>query len=99
MSSKGGKREGAGRPTGATNKRSQAIADKLEELNCDPIEGMAMIMNDTSLDHSLRLAAMKELAQYVAPKRKAVDIDATVDGSVNIQVVKFADLDEDNSTE
>jgi len=99
MSSKGGKREGAGRPAGATNKRSQAIADKLEELNCDPIEGMAMIMNDTSLDHSLRLAAMKELAQYVAPKRKAVDIDATVDGSVNIQVVKFADLDEDNSTE
>lgn len=99
MSSKGGKREGAGRPAGATNKRSQAIADKLEELNCDPIEGMAMIMNDTSLDHSLRLAAMKELAQYVAPKRKAVDIDATVDGSVNIQVVKFADLDDsDNST-
>tara|TARA_Y100001937_G_scaffold111919_1_gene159014 strand:- start:543 stop:845 length:303 start_codon:yes stop_codon:yes gene_type:complete len=100
MSSKGGKREGAGRPAGATNKRSQAIADKLEELNCDPIEGMAMIMNDTSLDHSLRLAAMKELAQYVAPKRKAVDIDATVDGSVNIQVVKFADLDDsDTSTE
>ena len=32
MSSKGGAREGAGRPPGATNKRSQAIADKLEEL-------------------------------------------------------------------
>tara|TARA_S200002703_G_scaffold38836_1_gene34059 strand:- start:141 stop:440 length:300 start_codon:yes stop_codon:yes gene_type:complete len=99
MSGKGGARQGAGRPAGAANKRSQAIQDRLDELNCDPIEGMAMIVNDTSLDHGLRLQAMKELAQYVAPKRKAVDIDATVDGAVNIQVVKFADLDEDSSTE
>lgn len=98
--SKGGARPGAGRPKGQANKRSKEIADRLEQLNCDPIEGMAMIANDTSLDHGLRLAAFKELAQYVAPKRKAVDVDASIDGNVSIEVVKFSDIvDEDTSTE
>ena len=61
---------------------------------------MAMIANDTSLDHGLRLTAFKELAQYVAPKRKAVDVDASIDGNVSIEVVKFSDIvDEDTSTE
>ena len=58
-----------------------------------------MIANDTTLDHSLRLQAFKELAQYVAPKRKSVDIDATIDGNVSIEVVRYSDLDEDTSTE
>ena len=98
--SKGGARPGAGRPKGQANKRSKEISDRLEQLNCDPIEGMAMIANDTSLDHGLRLTAFKELAQYVAPKRKAVDVDASIDGNVSIEVVKFSDIiDEDTSTE
>ena len=99
MSSKGGARPGAGRPKGIPNKRTKEIAERLAELDCDPIEGMAMIANDTTLDHSLRLQAFKELAQYVAPKRKSVDIDATIDGNVSIEVVRYSDLDEDTSTE
>ena len=99
MSSKGGARPGAGRPKGLPNKRTKEIAERLAELDCDPIEAMAMIANDTTLDHSLRLQAFKELAQYVAPKRKSVDIDATIDGNVSIEVVRYSDLDEDTSTE
>ena len=99
MSSKGGARPGAGRPNGLPNKRTKEIAERLAELDCDPIEGMAMIANDTTLDHSLRLQAFKELAQYVAPKRKSVDIDATIDGNVSIEVVRYSDLDEDTSTQ
>ncbi len=99
MSSKGGARPGAGRPKGLPNKRTKEIAERLAELDCDPIEGMAMIANDTTLDHSLRLQAFKELAQYVAPKRKSVDIDATIDGNVSIEVVRYSDLDEDTSTQ
>tara|TARA_B100000287_G_scaffold365834_1_gene360752 strand:- start:21173 stop:21499 length:327 start_codon:yes stop_codon:yes gene_type:complete len=97
--SKGGARPGAGRPKGQANKRTQAIQERLEELQCDPIEGMAMIANDMSLDHSLRLAAMKELAQYVAPKRKAVDMATTFDGSVNIEVVKFSEIEKQEAIE
>jgi len=45
MSGHGGKREGAGRPAGSANKRSEEIQDLLDRLNCNPIEGMALIAN------------------------------------------------------
>ncbi len=43
-------------------------------LGCDPIEAMAQLAMDENEPSALRLAALKELAQYVAPKRKAVEI-------------------------
>lgn len=72
----GGKREGAGRKKGTPNKKSVAIQDKLKELGCDPIEGMARIAEQAMDEGDMQLAGSmyKELAQYVAPKRKAVEI-------------------------
>jgi hypothetical protein len=40
---RGGARPGAGRPKGSVNKRTLAIAERLERLGCDPIESMAKI--------------------------------------------------------
>ena len=39
----------------------------------DPVEAMAAIALDEQNDVMIRLAAMKEVAQYVHPKRKAVE--------------------------
>jgi hypothetical protein len=50
--------------------------DRLEALGCDPIEGMARIAMDETIDLSIRAQMFKELAQYVAPKRKALDMQA-----------------------
>lgn len=90
-SGRGGRRPGAGRPKGSPSKRSQKIEDRLNDLECDPIEGMARIAMMAELDAQseseaksrlphLTLAkdCYKELAQYVAPKRKAVEMEATV---------------------
>lgn len=98
MAGKGGARPGAGRPKGKPNKRTQEIQDRLDELDCDPIEGMAMIAVDPTSDPALKFQCFKELAQYVAPKRKAIDMNATLDGSFNIEVVRFTDV-EDNSSD
>lgn len=72
----GGKREGAGRKKGQPNKRSVAIQDKLKKLGCDPIEGMARIAEQAMGEGDMQLAGSmyKELAQYIAPKRKAVEL-------------------------
>ncbi len=43
---------------------------------CDPIEGMARIAMDERADLSIRAQMFKELAQYTAPKRKAVEMQA-----------------------
>ncbi len=47
--------------------------DRLAALNCDPIEIMAKIAMDEVNDIKLRASMAKELASYVAPKRRAVE--------------------------
>ena len=56
-------------------KHTQEIADKLAALGCDPITGMAEIAEEARATGDLALAGQmyKELAQYIAPKRKAIE--------------------------
>jgi hypothetical protein len=70
--SRPGERRG-GRKAGTPNKRTVEVAQRLEELGCDPIEGMARLAMDDTLDPTLRGRMFSELAQYVAPKRRAVE--------------------------
>ncbi len=65
-----------GRKKGTPNKANQDIQAKLLELGCDPIEGMAIIAGRSMEEGELQLAGQmyKELAQYVAPKRKALEV-------------------------
>ena len=87
---KTGRGEGTrGRPVGSANKRTVEVQLQLEALECDPIMFLAMTMlNKTSklkmkkgeqVPFKYRLEAAKELAHYIAPKRKAIDI--TSDGT------------------
>jgi hypothetical protein len=65
-----------GRPKGSPNKQTLAVQDRLAALGCDPIEGMARIAMDETADLALRAQMYKELAHYVAPKRKAIEVQA-----------------------
>ena len=87
----GGFRQGAGRPKGSLGEKTKAVQAKLEELGCDPIEALANISMDNSNTPELRFQANKELAQYVAPKRKAIEMDANLDGGLKVNVVQFAE--------
>src|SRR3712207_6142391 len=62
-----------GRQVGTPNKQTKAVAERLEALGCDPIEGMARIAMDESQPIALRASMYRELAQYVAPKRKGLE--------------------------
>jgi len=68
-----------GRTKGTLNVRTVEVQAKLEELGCDPIEGMVRIAKSAEKDGDKALAGQmyKELAQYVAPKRKMLDVVAT----------------------
>jgi hypothetical protein len=67
-------RKTGGRKKGTPNKRSQTVTEKLEALGCDPIAGMARIAMNTKNPIELRAQMFKELAQYIAPKRKAIEL-------------------------
>tara|TARA_R100001594_G_scaffold75496_1_gene110260 strand:+ start:307 stop:597 length:291 start_codon:yes stop_codon:yes gene_type:complete len=87
----GGFRSGAGRPKGSLGEKTKAVQAKLDQLGCDPIEALANISMDNSNTPELRFQANKELAQYIAPKRKAIEMDANLDGGLKVNLVQFAE--------
>ena len=62
------------RPKGTPNKRTSLVERLLEEMKASPIGHMARLMLDEDADPRLRFDAAKELAGYIAPKRKAIEI-------------------------
>ena len=64
-----------GRSKGTPNKKTQIIQQQMEDLGFDPIESMIEIskLAMANKDYSLAGQIAKELAQYVYPKRKAVE--------------------------
>jgi hypothetical protein len=75
-----------GRLRGTPNRKSEQLLRKLQSLECDPIEGLARIALDAETRLDLRVRCYAELAQYVYPKRKAVDL-AGHDGGPELRVV------------
>jgi len=63
----------SGRKKGQVCTLAASVRQKLEELGCDPIEGMAQIAMDESNTPELRHKAYADIAQYAYPKLKAVD--------------------------
>jgi hypothetical protein len=63
-----------GRKKGTPNRRTLEVVDLLNNLGCDPIEGMARLALDPTNSPELRGRLFSELAQYVAPKRKSIDV-------------------------
>ena len=66
-------RKTGGRKKGTPNKRTLAVTERLTELGCDPIKGMALLAMDETNPVEVRYQCYKELAQYTAPKRRAVE--------------------------
>lgn len=84
-----GKKTG-GRTKGVPNKDTAAIADALRERypDWDPVIAMAEIANDPKNDITLRLAAAKEVAQYIHPKRKAIELTGKGGEAIEVDLRK-----------
>ena len=82
-----------GRPVGSKSKLSQRAAERLDAMNCDPLEGMARIAEECIRDGDRALAGAmyKELAKYVAPQLKSVEYkvegDVKHDHAFSIQFI------------
>lgn len=72
-----------GRTAGTPNKKTAEAMERLEALGCDPLEGMAMLAMDSANAPELRGRMYAELAGYVYPKRKAVELAASVETPVH----------------
>ncbi|MDN3919103.1 hypothetical protein [Roseateles violae] len=79
-------RKTGGRVAGTVNRRTADVIERLEQLGCDPIEGMAAIAMDLDNPPELRARMYAELAQYVAPKRRALDVTSAEAPAVSIRL-------------
>ena len=88
---------GNGRKKGTPNKKTQSIIDQLAALDCDPIEGIATIakLSMEAKDYATALNAFKDLAQYVAPKRKSIEMTTHVTYEDQIRSMSEEELDEE----
>jgi|SRR5215208_2309295 len=93
--SKSGERRG-GRCKGTPNKRTLAVAEKLAALGCDPIKQMGQIAMDERVEVSVRVQVLKELCQYVAPKRKALEVTGEDGGPIQGELTLNAWLESIN---
>jgi hypothetical protein len=59
-------------------RKTQAVINQLEALGCDQTEGVAKMAIDETVGLRIRAPMYEELVQYVAPKRRAVDIGSEV---------------------
>jgi hypothetical protein len=75
-----------GRKRGTPNKRTFEAIERLDALGVDPIEGMSRLAMDPSNSPELRGRMYAELAQYVYPKRKAVELNTTPQEAVIFQL-------------
>lgn len=91
-----------GRTKGTPNKRTQDLKDRIEALGCDPLIAMVQIGEEAKdkEDWPLAFNVYRELMQYCYPKRRAVEIEATIEAApmpiqvagVSAQDVTHADV-------
>ena len=86
-------RKTGGRAKGTPNKRTLDIQERLDALGCDPIEGMAKLAQDNANTPELRGRMFSELAQYVAPKRKAIELAAEVNTTMQEHLILISRAD------
>lgn len=71
--------EGAGRQKGTPNKSTEYLQDLCDKNGINVFEAMLKVAKD-AYDPALRFNALKELAQYLYPKRKALEITGDAEG-------------------
>lgn len=82
------KPDGAGRKKGVPNRNSDLLAI-CEEYGLNLFEEFVKIIIDETNDSYLRMTALKEAAQYVYPKKKAVEHSSSEDFGIKITIEDY----------
>jgi hypothetical protein len=85
-----GERRG-GRAFGTPNKVTAGLRERLAARGADPLDFLAGVVADTSLDLPLRLEAAKSLMPYSYPRLSAIDLAAAHRQPIHIQILRFSD--------
>ena len=68
-----------GRAAGVPNRKTSLVERLLDEMKCNPVGIMAEMAMNPKTPAKLRFLCAKELAQYIAAKRKAIEVTGDPD--------------------
>ena len=86
MPFKPGHKKFGGKAKGCKNKITQDVVGLLDSLGCNPLEGLARIAENEKHPIEVRTKCLAELAQYLHPKRRAVEISGPSGDPIAINV-------------
>lgn len=75
----------SGRTAGSKNKAKFEVAQILKDLNCDPFKILADLAT-SARSEKVRCEAASELAGYVAPKLKSIEVTTDPDNPVLVNI-------------
>jgi len=76
-----------GRVEGTPNRRTKEVAELLSSLGHNPIDAMVRIARNPKASLELRGRMNAELAHYVYPKRKALEISGNLNFNLSERLV------------
>lgn len=88
-----GKIPGSGRVKGTPNRMTQTLQEICEKHNFHPFEALLEIAKDVTHEH--RFPALKEIAQYLYPKRKAIEVSQDIDEDFLAAAKQFNAMNKD----
>lgn len=69
------------------------VLDKLDAQGCDPIDELATIAMDKNVDIDTRVKVLRDLAQYVHPKRRSIEVSNKDGEALIVRIKRFGDDD------
>jgi len=88
---RGGKRDGAGRPSGSITKRSREAAEKAAKEGLTPLEFMLNVLRDEKAEFDSRCWAAEKAAPYIHAKLASVEHTGEDGGPLQIIIRRHAD--------
>lgn len=91
MAIRGGKRNGAGRPKGARNKRTRALSEATAEASIlaqdgeSPLAFLLQVMRDETKEPMVRLDAAKAAAPYQHARLSSIDLHGKLDTTTRVK--------------
>jgi hypothetical protein len=73
-----------GRTKGTPNRVTLTIKEKLDGIGCDPLIELAEIAMDSKYRIEIRVRCLSEIASYLYPKRRPVDISSDESPVTNV---------------
>lgn len=78
MTTRGGKRPGAGRKPGAPNKATAQKRAEIVASGLTPLDYMLSVLRDEAVPRDVRLDAAKAAASYVHPRLSAIEANVAI---------------------